>query len=85
MVSWLVQGVLGQEGTRMPKPKAKRVSVSPLARERERLLLAAAASGSSIWAYVIKADIFQWDERWYEILGLDSARTLVFSIGDFKP
>lgn len=55
-----------------------------LQNEIYRLQLAAAATGAGIWDYDIDAERLQCDDRWHEILGLDSSDP-VQSLAQFKP
>lgn len=48
------------------------------------LALFVKASGGGLWDYDIDGDALHCNDRWYEILGLDPAESLVQSIADFR-
>lgn len=49
------------------------------------LLLSFKAMGGGLWDYDIDRDFLLCNRRWYEILGLDPAVTVIRSIADFRP
>lgn len=52
--------------------------------EYDRLSLSLRAMGAGLWDYDLETDELFCSARWYEILGLDSRKTPITSIADFR-
>jgi DNA-binding CsgD family transcriptional regulator len=51
----------------------------------EQIRLSFLAMGGGLWDYDIDADRLVCNQRWYEILGLDPAKTPITSVAEFQP